>query len=343
MKANDKILVLNVDRDNDLGEKIKVKGPVIGRDSVLKTGIEMGLKDPESSDFNGIFQAVKVYDEMRKQYSVEIAILTGDRDVGIKSDRIIGEQLKNVLSKFEANFVVIVTDGSEDEHVIPVIQSKVPILSVKRVVVKQADELQSIYFKVKDFMHETLEDPKVSRLLFGIPAIAILIYVIFGFEGWRLILGVVGVYLFLRGFKLDRYVLRIFGELESSFEQRRFAFFGYVVGMAFAALATYRGYLGILESPNTGMFQLAAEFVSHSVFFYFMGGTIAWVSRNVSVKKRRGRNIAAIPLFGFAISLVAYMAADLIMNPASTGLNFILSILIGFGMLLAAIILEWKG
>ncbi|MCJ7816481.1 MAG: DUF373 family protein, partial [Candidatus Aenigmarchaeota archaeon] len=125
MKANDKILVLNVDRDNDLGEKIKVKGPVIGRDSVLKTGIEMGLNDPESSDFNGIFQAVKVYDEMRKQYSVEIAILTGDRDVGIKSDRIIGEQLKNVLSKFEANFVVIVTDGSEDEHVIPVIQSKV--------------------------------------------------------------------------------------------------------------------------------------------------------------------------------------------------------------------------
>ena len=74
-----------------------------------------------------------------------------------------------------------------------------------------------------------------------------------------------------------------------------------------------------------------------------MGGTIAWVSRNVSVKKRRGRKIAAIPLFGFAITLVAYMAADLILSPASTGFNFILSIVIGFGMLLAAIILEWKG
>jgi putative membrane protein len=342
MKSSDKILVLNVDRDNDIGQKISVKGPIIGRDSVLRTGTELGLKDPESSDFNGIFEAVKVYDEMKKNYTIEIAVLTGDRDVGIKSDRIIGEQLKAVLSKFQANFVVLVTDGSEDEHVMPVIQSRVPILSVKRVVVRQADELQSIYFKVKDFLHETLEDPKVSRLIFGLPAIALIIYAIFGFEGWRLILGVVGVYLFLKGFKLDRYILRAFGELESSFEHRRFAFFGYVVGIAFAALATYRGYFGVLEAPNTGIFQLAAEFVSHSAFFYFMGGTIAWVSRNVSVKKRRAGRIAAIPLFAFAVTIVAYTAADLILNPASTGLNFILSIVTGFGMLLAAIILEWK-
>jgi len=270
-------------------------------------------------------------------------VLTGNRDVGIKSDRIIGEQLKSVLSKFRANFVVLVTDGSEDEHVMPVIQSKVPILSVKRVVVRQADELQSMYFKVKDFVHETLEDPKVSRLLFGIPAIALIIYAIFGFEGWRLILGVVGFYLFLRGFRLDRYVLRVFAELESSFEQRRFAFYGYVVGMAFTALATYRGYFGAMAQSSMGVFEMAAGFIIESVYFYFMGASIAWMSRNVSVRKRSARRIAAIPLFGFAVSIVAYTAADLILNPASTGLNFILSIVAGFGMLLAAIILEWKG
>lgn len=343
MKSADKILVLNVDRDNDLGEKAGMKGPVIGREDVLRAGSQLGLKDPECSDFNGVFQALKTYDEMRRQYAVEIAILTGDKDVGVKSDRMIGEQLKSVLSKFNANFVVLVTDGSEDEHVIPVIQSKVPILSVKRVVVKQADELQSMYFKVKDFVHETLEDPKVSRLLFGIPAIALIIYAILGFEGWRVIIGVVGFYLFLRGFKLDRYVIRMFGELESSFEHRRFAFFGYVVGIAFAALATYRGYFGALAQSAMGMFEIAAGFVTHSVYLYFMGGAIAWVSRNVSVKKRTARKIAAIPLFAFAISLVAYTAADLILNPASTGFIFILSIVIGFIMLLAAIILEWKG
>ncbi|MCX6815010.1 MAG: DUF373 family protein [Candidatus Aenigmarchaeota archaeon] len=343
MKSTDKILVLNVDRDNDIGQKISVKGPIIGRDSVLKTGIDMGLKDPESSDFNGIFQTVKVYDEMRKQYNVEIAIITGDRDVGIKSDRIIGEQLKSVLSRFEANFAVLVTDGSEDERVMPVIQSRVPILSVKRVVVRQADQLQSVYFKVKDFVHETLEYPKVSRLLFGIPAVVLIIYAIFGFEGWRLILGVVGVYLFIRGFKLDTYVLRMMREFEDSFNHRRFAFFGYVVGIAMAIFAAYRGYSHAIEALNLGIINVAAEFISHSVYLFFLAGTIPWIGRNVNVKKKRSRKIAAIPLFGFAITLVAYSATDMILNPAATEISFILSIILGFVLLLAAILLEWKG
>jgi putative membrane protein len=343
MKSADKILVLNVDRDDDIGQRISVRGPIMGRESVLKTGVEMGLKDPESSDFNGIFQTVKVYDEMKKQYNVEVAIITGDRDVGIKSDRIIGEQLKSVLSRFQANFVVLVTDGSEDEHVLPVIQSKVPILSVNRVVVRQADELQSIYFKVKDFLKESLEDPKVSRLVFGIPAIALIIYAIFGFEGWRLILGVVGAYLFIRGFKLDNYILRMFGEFEYSFHHRRFAFFGYVVGIAIAIFAIYRGYSNAVDALGLGWVNIAAEFISHSVYYLFLAGTIPWIARNVSTKKRRARKIAAIPLFGFAITMVAYTAVDMILNPAATEYGFILSIILGFILLLAAVLLEWKG
>jgi uncharacterized membrane protein len=213
---------------------------------------------------------------------------------------------------------------------------------VKRVVVKQADELQSMYFKVKDFLHESLNDPKVSRLIFGIPAIALIIYAIFGLEGWRLILGVVGIYLFVRGFKLDNYVLRMLGEFESSFYHRRFAFFGYVVGMAFLVLGAYRGYFTILDYPNMGVIETIAYAISRSVFLFFMAGTVAWIGRNVSLKKRRARSIAAIPLFGFAITLVAYTAADVILNSSSMGLNFILSIIAGFGLLMAAILLEWK-
>ena len=343
MKSSDKILVLNVDRDNDLGQKAGVKGPVVGREGVLRAANELGLADPECSDFNGIFQALKTYDEMRKQYTTEIAILTGDKSVGVKSDRLVSEQLDSILKKYQANYVVLVTDGSEDEHVLPVIQSKVPILSVKRVVVRQADELQSIYFKVKDFLHETLEDPKISRLLFGIPAVILIMYAVFGLEGWRLMLGFIGLYLFLKGFKLDRYLLRAFGELESSFENRKFAFFGYVAGLLLVAIATYRGYLIALESSAMGPIETAAGFVNRTIFIYFMGGTIAWVARNTSVKKRSKGKIAAIPLFGFAITLVAYTASQMILNPGLMSLTFILSIIGGFFLMLAAVILDWKG
>jgi len=343
MKSSDRILVLNVDRDNDIGQKTGIKGPIIGRENVLKAGNEMGLADPECSDFNAIFQAAKTYDEMKKQYATEIAVLTGDKNVGVKSDRIIGEQLRNVLEKFHANYAVLVTDGSEDERIMPVIQSKVPILSVKRVVVKQADQIQSIYFKAKDFLKETLDDPKVSRLVFGIPAIMLIIYAIWGLEGWRLMLGIIGAFLFIKGFKLDDYVLGAGRELESSFRQRKFAFFGYVVGMTLFVLATWRGYFGILEHSGSGMLEMAAGFVTHSVYLYFLGGTIAWTGKSATLKKRRPGRIAAIPLFGLAITLVAYTASEVIINPASTGLYFILSIVGGFILMLAAVILEWKG
>ncbi|MEM5812707.1 MAG: DUF373 family protein, partial [Candidatus Aenigmatarchaeota archaeon] len=332
MQQRDKILIINVDRDDDIGQKTGIRGPVIGKDNVLKAGTELGIADPECSDLNAIFQTLKTYEEMKKQYNVEIAILTGDKDVGVKSDRIIGEQLRTTLRNFEANFVVLVTDGSEDEHVIPVIQSRIPILSVKRVVVKQADELQSIYFKVKDFLKESLEDPKISRLVLGIPAIVLIIYAIFGIEGWRLMIGAIGAYLFIKGFKLDDYVTRMINEFVNSFHHRRFAFFGYVAGMCLAALATYRGFLGVMEQPAIGIFETAATFLVHSAFLYFMGGTIAWIGRNVSVKKRTMGKTASIPLFGFAITIVTYSASQSILKN-STGIDFIYSLIVGFAVL----------
>ena len=192
--GKDKILVVCVDRDNDLGEKTSVKGPLIGKESVMKGASSLALADPSDSDANSMFQAVKVLGDMDKQYQAEVAVLTGDKDVGVKSDRKITRQLDRVLDRFKADYVVMVTDGAQDENIMPIIQSKVPILSVSRVIVKQAEQLESSYYKLKDFIEETLENPKFARLIFGLPAIALILYALFGMEGWRAIVGVVGAY-----------------------------------------------------------------------------------------------------------------------------------------------------
>jgi len=98
-----------------------------------------------------------------------------------------------------------------------------------------------------------------------------------------------------------------------------------------------------VEALPQGWVNVAAEFISHSVYYFFLAGTIPWIARNVSTKKRRARKIAAIPLFGFAITMVAYTATDMILNPAATEYDFVLSIILGFVLLLAAVLLEWKG
>jgi putative membrane protein len=340
MAKKDRILVTCVDRDNDIGEKLGEKGPIIGKDRVLKTATGLSLKDPEDSDSNALFGTVKLFEELKDKYNVEAVVLTGHRSRGIESDREIARQLDEVLAKRPSDFVVLVSDGSDDEHVIPVIQSKIPILSVKRIIVKQSEQLESGYYKIKDFLKETMENPKFARLVFGLPAIILVLYAVLGETGWRLIVGVIGAYLFIKGFKLEDYILGAFGELKTSFTKRRFAFFIYIVSLAITSLALYRGYNSVIDFLNIGFFESLAGFLAASIYFFWIAGTIAWLGRNISLKKRSPSRIASVPLFGLAVSLVVYNASEIILNPETSTFNFILSIALGFVIAFIALAIE---
>jgi len=343
IKAKEKVLIISVDRDDDLGNKAKVRGPVVGRDAVLKAAEALGLADAEESDFNAMFQAVRLYDDLKKQYDAEVAILTGHDNVGIQSDREINRQLVAVLSRFRADYAVMVTDGTEDEHVIPIVQSRVPILSVRRVIVKQSEELESTYYKIKDFITESLDNPKFARLVFGLPAIALLLYALFGAEGWRFIVGAVGAYLFVKGFKLEKYVYNLADEFRMTLERRKFAFFLYVIAILAAIYASYRGYMGAAPFfTSGGLFEMSASFLGASVYYYFIAVAAAWMGRLVAHRKVTIRGVIALLLFGFAISMVIYNAAELVVNPNISFMNFLISIAMGFVLLGIALVVELK-
>ncbi len=338
----DRIIVICVDRDDDLGGKADVEGPVIGKEKVIEAATKLGLKDPGDTDFNSMFEAVRVYDELRKQYDSEVSVITGDSEVGIKSDKKISEQLDKVLKQFRANLAVLVSDGSEDEQIIPIIQSVIPILSVRRVVVKQSEQLESTYYKVKDFIKESLENPKMSRLVFGLPAIALLLISIFGAEGWRAIMGILGAYLVIKGFRLESYLTGAANELSDAFTRKRFAFFLYVLGIIFAGLAAYKGYTSMSDWLVMGIFETAAAFLSASAYYFWLAGTVAWMGKGVSSRSRSARRITSIPVFGLAVTLVIHSGANLILAPDSPIYNFIISIIVGFVLLFAAVFIEKK-
>jgi putative membrane protein len=95
------ILVLCIDRDNDLFEKGKVSGPLVGRERNLEGATALALADPEDPDSNAIFYSVMMFDKMRGEgHSVEIVTLTGDRKLGYKADREISSQLDKIISEF---------------------------------------------------------------------------------------------------------------------------------------------------------------------------------------------------------------------------------------------------
>jgi putative membrane protein len=59
--AHSKVLVLCIDRDDDIGTKGGIETPIVGRDSCINAATRLAIEDPEDADSNAIFGAVKTY------------------------------------------------------------------------------------------------------------------------------------------------------------------------------------------------------------------------------------------------------------------------------------------
>ncbi len=149
------ILVLCVDRDDDLGRKTGIHSPVIGKEESLKAAVALGTADPEEADTNAIFGAINIYNDLvEKGHNAKIALICGDRSVGIESDREIARELEEVIAKTNADEVFLVSDGAEDEYILPIITSRIKVASVKRIIVKQSRNIEDTYYIIKKFFED---------------------------------------------------------------------------------------------------------------------------------------------------------------------------------------------
>lgn len=212
--------MLCIDRDNDLYEKAKISGPILGREANLTAASKLALADPQDTDANAIFQAVKTYDELGKDNKVQIVTLTGDKKLGYEADRIISNQLDKILQEFSISSCVLITDGQHDEEVIPIIKSRIKIDSAKIVVMKQAKELEKTYI----VLLEKLKDPYYSRIIFGIPALLLIMFALSSYMnwGWELIAIVIAIYLLMRIFGIEEYLVSTSKHFKFSVEKSSF-------------------------------------------------------------------------------------------------------------------------
>ena len=174
------VLVLCIDRDNDLGRKGGVITPVVGREANIEAALKLGMSDPEDSTVNTIFGGIKTFDEIAASgRNVEIASIAGDLKVGLISDSKIASQLEDLLARLHPQGVVVVSDGAEDEAILPIITSRIKVEGVRRVLVKQSPNLESTYYLLK----QLFTDPKLSHTLFIPPALALLMFAFFSLIG----------------------------------------------------------------------------------------------------------------------------------------------------------------
>ena len=208
--TSNKLLVICVDRDNDVGDKAGIATPVIGRDACIEAAQRLALEDPEDADSNSIFAAIKTYEDLiSKGYQVEVVTVAGDKNRGVQADEKILLETRKVLEKFSANGAIIVSDGEDDESVIPVIQNVLPIVSVQRVVMKVSRSVEYSYAVFGKYLKMLAYDSKYSKFFLGVPGILLLIggvATVFGYtaEIFAVLVSILGAAFLIRAFDIDR-------------------------------------------------------------------------------------------------------------------------------------------
>ena len=208
--TSNKLLVICVDRDNDVGEKAGITTPVIGRDACIEAAQRLALEDPEDADSNSIFAAIKTYEDLiSKGYQAEVITVAGVASRGVQADEKILEETKKVLEKFSANGAVIVSDGEDDESVVPVIQNVLPVISVQRVVMKVSRSVEYSYAVFGKYLKMIAYDTKYSKFFLGVPGILLLIGGIATVVGYTaeitaVLISILGGAFLIRAFDIDR-------------------------------------------------------------------------------------------------------------------------------------------
>jgi putative membrane protein len=292
-KRLDRILVLCVDRDDDLGKKAGVETPVLGRKENIAAATKLALTDPEDPDSNAMFEAVRIFDGQTKgskgREEYEVATIAGSDLGGVGADRQLVAELTEVLNKFTATDVILVTDGYTDEAVLPLVESRVPVTSVRRIVIKHSRSIEETAALFTRYFKILVDEPRYSRILMGVPGILLIILGVLWTYNWLSYAGIafliiVGALLLVKGFKIDTAATNLYKWLRGLIVSPpsypvQIAGFAAVAGVLLFLVGGYVGGTAIAEQLPTidpsqwlsWLPRLTGEFISKSIYLLVAG------------------------------------------------------------------------
>ncbi len=356
--CEDMLLILCVDLDDDLGRKTGITTPVIGRQAVEGAALALAIEDPTDSDGNVMFQGLQLYEKTLPD-SVEIAVVTGSARGDMAAGRKIGEEIEEVLNRMfsgEKVRTVVVTDGAQDESIMPIIRSRVEISGVHRVVVRQAEGLESAYYTVKQF----ISDPETRGTLLLPLGILLLIYpmsIIFeNVAGGSSILGmgatVMGVYVIYKGLGLRDSIRQAVENAKRDLYTGRIVLVAYVVSAIIIVIGGLEGFYLMEETRmgseiNINVMNKVGAFVFGGVQWFGSAGII-WSLGHITDEYLNGRmkiRYLNAPIYVVSIVGVLYAASGYVIGAVT--LEFLAMVLVagtilGFSSTLIFSIIETR-
>ena len=343
-------LVVCIDRDDDLGRKASVAGPVVGRAEVLDAAVRLGTVDPEDSDTNALFAAVALLDELRGAgEECEVCVLTGSPKVGVLSDRKVADQFDRVLEKVQATSAYLVSDGAEDEYLFPILASRVKVDGVRRVYVRQSASIESTYYTVV----RALKDPKL-RAKTVLPFALVLLILGIAAAGGVLLGGVIGlaillgVYLIFWTFDIDEAIIDSIRSASADIRVGSVAFGFGLFALALVGVGFLTGYNDIARNLAQAPIDRSLLFLQAGLIWWIAGAVVWETGRAIRRTFSRGRfprsfavATTSIIGIGFVCYGIVFLVRYLEGSTAATQLPLLVGLIAtGFGLVIGAGILQ---
>jgi len=364
----ERTLVLCVDRDDDLGVKAEVKTPILGREENINAAVTLALKDPEEPDANAIFEAVKIYDHLKESTGegahaeCQIATIAGSELGGVGADKELVSELTDVLKTFPASEVILVSDGFADETILPLVQSRVPVTSVRRVTVRHSESIEETVWLFSRYLKMLFENPRYARMALGLPGLLLIVIGVLSILNWAgyswiAFLIVFGSYLVVRGFMLDK-ALRNFYRWVQEYSPPPFpsliSGFAALAGFLLAGIGVYQGFYQAsafassatppIISPSQwigALPTLLGHFLSQSIFLIVVGISVVLFGRAIHwFVERDSRLLRTVDIMVVVIwsAQIFYQASQILIDPKLPYDVLVYSIIVGIVLAVASVL-----
>ncbi|WP_245853022.1 DUF373 family protein [Natrinema ejinorense] len=303
-------LVVCLDRTDDVGRKTGLRSPVVGWEAVRALVTDVGLADPEDSGVNTLLESLRVAQNLRDENEeVVVAVVSGDHESMVSADRAVAEQLDDLIADHEPDSAVVVTDSAEDERLIPIVESRVRVDSVDRVVVRQARDIESTYYLLKQFLaDEELRQTVLIPIGLTLLVFPLLATTVGPAEGAAAITTVIGLFLLYKGFNVDELLTRLARQTRESLYSGQVSVVTYVVAAGLTFVGLFVGALGVSNLGETpGVVIPAMQFAYDSIPWLAMAALTASAGRLLDEAIRDDpirSSFLNLPFIVVAVSLV---------------------------------------
>lgn len=304
-------LVLCLDRTGEISQGADADFPVTGWETVRSLVVDLGLADPESSSVNTVLESLRVTQQLRADGdAAEVAVISGRTESVVGADRSVADQLDSILEATDPDAAVLIVDSAEDEQLVPIVESRIPVDSVDRVVVRQAHDLESTYYLLKQFLaDEELRQTTLVPLGMALVVFPVLAYLASAAFAAATIVTVIGLFLLFKGFRLERHFEALSRQLRQALYSGNVSVVTYVVAAGLLLLGISFGLFSLSDPAlSEDPAVLATQFTYESIPWIVASGLTATVGRLldnlIATDEPVRMSVLNLPFFIIAVGVV---------------------------------------